>query len=325
MRPLSGGVRLISIHCRLGPNPYALVSLSSPPLKSAQDYDISVSLLMPRSQANLDRGNFMVSLHLLDMDVSPTLQDAARRFADDHDQLDGHSILFSSRRPALTPYEDPLVSLASRILFLFYYMLFPGSQKHELSVGLAERVSFAKGAVVPASAYLEVEAGQTLQTYAVSLTLTAQLRGLRWLMFHYRLPTYIFFTLLFWACEVLFMGAAWSFWSVSLASGNKRLEYSGDERDSDWAAEHMRREREELSDRPLHLKLESDVKEEDDLEKEEARQTRLLSELPLAGAEADDEYEDDDGRAAGTGSSYGQQRGRDGAGVRRRASQGAST
>lgn len=268
---------------------------------------------MPRSQANLDRGNFMVSLHLLDLDVSPMLQDAARQFADDHDQFDGHNVLFSSRRPALTPYEDPLVSLASRTLFLFYYMLFPGSHKHELRVGLAERVSFSKGAIVPASAYLEIEAGQTLQTYEASLTLTAQLRGLRWLMFHYRLPTYVFFTLLFWACEVLFMAVAWSFWSMSSTSENKSLEYAGYEKNSD---------RGDMSDRPSSLKLESDVKEEEDAEREEARQTRLLSELPLAGAEADDEYEDDDGRAAGTGSSYGQQRGRDGAGVRRRASHG---
>lgn len=275
---------------------------------------------MPRSPANLDRGNFMISIHLLDQDVSPTLQDTARRFADEHDQFDGHSILFSSRRPALTPYVDPLVSLASRILFLFYYMLFLGSQKDELSVGLAERVSFAKDTAVPASAYLEIEAGQALQTYQASLTLTAQLRGLRWLMFHYRLPTYIFFTLLFWACEVLFMTAAWSFWSMSSWTERASLEYSGSGKNGDRVAEYARKDSEGLSDRPSTKKQESDVKKEEDVEEEEVRQTRLLSELPLAGAEADDEFEGDDGNVAGTGSSYTQQRGRDIAGVRRRAS-----
>lgn len=311
-----------------GPNPFALVSLSSPPLKPAQDYDISVSLLIPRSQANLDRGNFMVSLHLLDLDVSPALHGAAKRFADDHDHFDGHSSLFSSRRPALTPYEDPLVSLASRVLFLFYYMLFPGSQKHELSIGLAERVSFAKGNAVPASAYIEVEAGQSLQTYQATLTLTAQLRGLRWLMFHYRLPTYIFFTFLFWACEVLFMGAAWSLWSMSSAPERASLEYSGEREKSDWVAEYARKGRENPSGRRSPRMLDLDVKDEeedDEIKEEEARQTRSLSELPLAGAEADDEYEGDDVGGVGTGSNYSQQRGRDVANVRRRASHDTST
>jgi hypothetical protein len=74
----------------------------------------------------------------------------------------------------------------------------------------------------------------------------------------------------------------------------------------------------------LRLKQDPDVKDEgEDDEKEEAQRAKLLSEIPIAGAEADDEYEDDErgGRAiAGTGSSYSEQRRGSGARARRRTS-----
>lgn len=274
----------------------------------------------------------MVSIHLLDLDVSPLLQETARQFVDDHDHFDGHTVLFSSRRPALVPYLDPLVSTASRVLFLFYYMFFPGAQTTELNVVLAERVSFPKGTTLPGAAYLEIEAGQDLQTYQVSLILTAQLRGLRWLMFHYRLPMYIFFTLLFWFCEVVFMGGAWSVWSVLTAGRDINEGYRDHERKSQWALEDDGREHEILSDRQHEfgarlLKSDPDIKEErKDDDDDGPQRVQLLSELPIAGAEADDEYEDDEKRgglsssAAGTGSSYNKQRGGDDISFRRRSS-----
>lgn len=327
------------VESRSGLHPYGLVSLTSPALKYAQDYDISVKLLMPRSQANVDRGNFMVSLHMLDLDTTPLLEAAARHFVDSHDQFEGHNILFSSRRPALVPYVDPLVSLASRILFLFYYMVFPSSQTTDLTIGLAERVSFAKGSALPASAYIEIEAGQTIETYQAFLVLTAQLRGLRWLMYHYRLPTYIFFTGLFWICEVLFMAGAWSVWTLATASKDSGLDYDERERkSSSGAVEDAGGYNDDLSDRPsrfpgaggsLPLKQDPDIKDEvEEEEKEEAQRAKLLSEIPIAGAEADDEFEDDErgGRAAaGTGSSYSEQRSGSGARVRRRTSHNEST
>jgi seipin len=289
---------------------------------------------MPRSQPNVDRGNFMVSLHMLDLDTSPLLEAAARQFVDNHDQFEGHNILFSSRRSALVTYVDPLVSLASRILFLFYYMIFPSSQTTDLTVDLAERVSFPRGSALPASAYIEIEAGQTIETYRASLVLTAQLRGLRWLMYHYRLPTYIFFTGLFWICEVLFMAGAWSFWTIVTGFKNKDSGHDdGETKSNSRALENPGGYNDDLSDRSqrfpttgesLRLKQDPDVKDEgEDDEKEEAQRAKLLSEIPIAGAEADDEYEDDErgGRAiAGTGSSYSEQRRGSGARARRRTS-----
>jgi hypothetical protein len=296
--------------CRSGLHPYGLVSLASPAVKPAQEYDISVSLSMPPSAPNVERGNFMVALHLLDQDVTPSLQSAARTFANTHDGFEGHNVVFSSRRPTLLPYVDPIVSLASRVFFLFYYMLFPSSQTCDMKVYLAERVIFPRGAALPSAAYIEVEAGQDLQTYQVWLTLTAQLRGLRWLMHHYRLPTYIACTLVFWISEVLFMAVAWTV-LVSAAGGPREdgrlgIDGKGGTKTRLLAAEAE----DELSDHPHSfptygkqppLKHEPKVKDE--------QHERLLSEIPVGGAEADDEDDyDDEPRSqvhdSGIGTSY---------------------
>ncbi len=48
-----------------GLNPYGVAFLGDRNLEDLQAYDITVSLTLPRSPANINRGNFMVALHLL--------------------------------------------------------------------------------------------------------------------------------------------------------------------------------------------------------------------------------------------------------------------
>ncbi|KAJ4152707.1 hypothetical protein NW754_004505 [Fusarium falciforme] len=165
-----------------GVNPYGIASLELPPMKSQQEYDVSLSLTMPRSNPNVERGNFMISLHMLDSKADFELQAKAGQHAAEHGGFGTTNVLFSSRRPALFPYVDPFVSLASRVLFLAYHLFAPGSSSSTMMIPLAERVWFSKGSMIPKSAYIEVEAGQTIQIYHAALQLTAQLRGLRWLM-----------------------------------------------------------------------------------------------------------------------------------------------
>ena len=244
----------------------------------------------------------MVSLYLLDAKDRAALAVDAQKFANDHAGFEQSNVLFSSRRPALLPYIDPVVSLASRILFLLYHLIVPAAQTCVLKVPVAERVAFPDSAV-PSWAYVEVEAGQGIQIYSASLTMTAQLSGLRWLMFHYRLLTFITFTMLFWVCEVAFMSVAWAVISSLLgaSSGNMDLKGQKGQRrsttegfsDSEDYGEDF--EGDDGSDYPQQfptygsqpaLKHEPDVKPE-----EEHKQP--LHEIPVAGEEADDE--DDDG------------------------------
>ena len=306
------------------PNPYGITSLMNSPIKANQAYDFSVKLSLPRSPVNVDRGNFMISLFLLDKSVVGGLAKDALEFASKHTNFGTYTIMFTSRRSVLVPYMDPIVSLASRVFFLFYHMLVHSSQTITLTVPLAERVVFSKALGVPVSAYVEVEAGQSIQIYDAELIVTAQLRGLRWLMFHYRLLTYLAFTFLFWICELIFMGVAWSLWSSlgiaepSGANGKLQLRQGRPQRSveteqADDDSDHPRQPSSHA--RQSWLKTEPKVKGE-------TEQEHLLSEVPLAGGEADDEKEEDEEyesfapvREHGVGTSY-REEGRDS--VRRR-------
>lgn len=306
-------------------------------MKSLQDYDVSVTFTMPRSPANLDRGNFMVSLHLIDSRDQNTVGARADEFARSHVGFGVNKVLFSSRRPALVPYADPLVSLTSRILFMGYHLLSSNSQRHTMTVKLAERVSFAKESLKPAAAYIEVEAGQDIQIYNTQLTLTAQLRGLRYLMVHYRLLTYIVFTLLFWFFEVLFMSAAWSAWSsyTSMPADGGKLRIkgsahgdatdSGDDLDHDDRGEDDEDGDEVVRSRGFKYGSSKFSKRELGIKGEETPE-RSLADIPIAGAEADDEDDSEEEErkyqaTSGKGTSY-RKEGTES--VRRRASQGVA-
>ncbi|TQV97697.1 hypothetical protein V2A60_006570 [Cordyceps javanica] len=317
------------------PNPYGIAPLVASRMKALQDYDISVTFTMPRSPANLNRGNFMVSLHLIDSRDQNTIEARADEFARSHVGFGVNKALFSSRRPALVPYVDPLVSLTSRVLLMAYHLLSSTSQRHALTVKLAERVSFDKESLKPAAAYIEVEAGQDIQIYSTQLTLTAQLRGLRYIMFHYRVLTYVIFTLLFWFFEILFMSAAWSAWSTYTSmpaqGGKPRIRGSaegdvtdsGDDLDQDGGGDEDEDGDEAMPSRSIKRDSSITVKRESRFKGEETPE-RSLADIPFAGADADDEDDSEeevrkDGVVSGKGTSYS----KDGAEtMRRRSSQG---
>lgn len=215
-------VTTVPVHLQYGYelNPYGVVSLDMVNLKDYQDYDISVTLNLPRSPANLGRGNFMVALHLLD-NKPPVLFPSIRPLPVPGPQsvLEGRNILYTSTRPAIVPYTDPLVSLASRLLFLAYHVFFPTSETTKLVVPMVERLEFRPGTMSPTSLVLDVQAGQTLQVYSVFVTITAQLHGLRWFMHTYWITSFVLFTTLFWLCELFFAGIAVLFLGLIFGNG----------------------------------------------------------------------------------------------------------
>ncbi|KAG6037659.1 hypothetical protein E4U41_004885 [Claviceps citrina] len=280
----------IFLQYQSGVNPYGIVQLAYPSPKLHQDYDVSVKLSMPRSPPNTERGNFMVSLYLV-RDGGRTYQAPPTGWlhtAGVQQYLDKQRILFKSRRSALMPYEDPITSAAKRVLLIGYYMLFPRAQARTMTIQLAERVNFEKAAMKPTAALVEIEAGQNIQIYETALTLTAQLRGLRWLMFHYRLFTYTTFTFLFWICEIVFMCLAWMAWSsvVNPKGATAKGEDVTDGEDDD----HSDRPGSSLTrGKQAAVKSESRLKLEDSDDPE-----RAISDIPTLGAEADDEEDFDD-------------------------------
>jgi hypothetical protein len=335
-------VTTLPIHLQYGygPNPYGVSPL--PNIKDYQAYDISVSLTLPRSPTNIDRGNFMIALYLLDKPgtaTSPPVSDhqldttPASLFPppDPRTHLSTRRVLHTSHRPALIPYTDPIVSLASRLLFLPGHIFFPSSSRASttsITVPLAESLSFPSSQrgtrSLPTTLFLELQSGQDLRVAAASITITAQLSGLRWLMHTYRLPAFLVGTAAFWACEAASMALAWAVLSSVLFSGpaEPRIKIEGGRSEKHkiaGAGEGDMSDTERTfptSSRAPPLKYES--------AKEEDFPNVSLAELPVAGAPAGEADDEDDEEAegwrdSGIGTSY-SDAGAGAGGVRRRAS-----
>lgn len=173
--------------------------------KTEQHYDISITVALPETPRNTDRGNFMVALHLLDNDLSTTM-DVLHSPESGRSLIDPRSVIYTTRRPALMPYVDPAVSLARRLLWLPLHVLFPKNDAYSMTLPLAEDVVFSRASRVPRSIYVELQAGQDIQTYEAAVTMTANLRGLRWILHNYRIISFITLTVGFWSIEMMFAG-----------------------------------------------------------------------------------------------------------------------
>ncbi|KAM7197372.1 putative adipose-regulatory protein (Seipin) domain containing protein [Rhypophila sp. PSN 637] len=236
-RYLPDQISTVPVHMQYGygVNPWGISSLPQGRLKNHQAYDITVSLTLPNSPANLDRGNFMIALHLLGNDdsninqkqsqVEPPLSPwPASSFEvgpegklsipvrrDPAYYITCKKVLVTSTRPTLLLYQDPLVSLASRIFWLPYYVFInPGkSEATTLQIPLMEQVYFGKGITMPSDVFVEVQAGQSLQVYRASATFTAKLEGIRWFMAHHSWISFVLFTSFFWVCEMVVLAGTW--------------------------------------------------------------------------------------------------------------------
>ena len=216
-------------------NPYGISSLSGANFKDYQDYDISVTLKLPNSPTNLARGNFMLALYLLDDAQAPASKIMSNLMGASpmptsvpapKSVLNERNVIFTSTRPAIIPYTDPLVSLAKRVLLLAYHVFVPASETTKLVVPMVERLEFRPGVMMPSSLVLDVQAGQSLQVYDVLVTITAQLGGLRWVMHTWWITSFVLFTALFWLSEVFFLAttavAAKVLWSVVFGGGRDK-------------------------------------------------------------------------------------------------------
>jgi hypothetical protein len=282
-----------------------------------QAYDVHVELTLPRSPANLERGNFMVALYA--MNSYPDNPAFAFSLPENpYEHVTRNNVVFSSRRPALIPYEDPLVSTASHILFLLYHMFFSHiSQTITLSIPMGELVEFR--GVLPLSVLVDVQAGQTLEVYSSTITLVARLTGIRWFMYNHRILSFWICTTVFWLAEMVSMGIAWLVLGSVLSgrkSGGGMMKQEGYAR---WAPQTLT-EFEETTDREKSPK----VKTEDEIViEEQSTEQETAERFPRHGGDADDE---DEGEEDGSEESAAGMRLHDGRNrsVRRRTSWGGT-
>ncbi|KAI1654795.1 putative adipose-regulatory protein-domain-containing protein [Daldinia decipiens] len=306
-----------------GLNPYGVTSVSSN-LMLEQAYDISVELTLPRSPTNLDKGNFMVTL--FGMKTQPGNPAFAYYFSgeDPFSHVKEDTVVFTSRRPALIPYADPLVKTVSRVLFLPYHILYPSaSETTTLIIPMGELVEFNQ--ILPMSILVEIQAGQTLQVYSATITLVARLTGIRWAMYNHRIISFVVCTVVFWIAEMLSTGLAWLILSSLISNQMPRGpedKLNARPGGNPWlgpppaptaflhdGAGDSHSEGEEM------VKKEEDDDDDDVDIKEESPERETLADQP-----ADDEEDGEDvwrEKGAGTSSSY-----EKGGSIRRRSSRG---
>ncbi|KAI0548233.1 putative adipose-regulatory protein-domain-containing protein [Xylaria curta] len=317
----------IHLQYNAGLNPYGILTLS-PDLMQEQAYDVTVDLTLPRSPTNLERGNFMVALYALkSAPVNPALLSlplSISNSGDPYQHVTEDNIVFASRRPVLLPYADPLVTTASRVLFLAYYLVWPtAAETVTLKVQMGELVEFERGRL-PLSVLVDVQAGQDLRVYESCVTLVARLSGMRWFMYNHRVLAFVVCTAAFWIAELVAMGAAWGvlrWWYANQEEKGVKREEGG--LSGGGMYERMRRDEEEEEEEIMLKAEDDDVKvkiKDEELESE--------SEMELVGrrhqrhvGDADDEGGSEED--AGVGTSF--QGGSEGGQVRRRLSRGGSS
>ncbi|KAF2487587.1 putative adipose-regulatory protein-domain-containing protein [Neohortaea acidophila] len=194
-------------------NPYGSVSLVGD-LVSAQRYDVSIELLLPRTRENRDAGNFMLDAILYAPgSVIDPLKDTLVP-----GQAEADNRIARSRRPAILAYRSPIVDQLYKMTELHWYLLGWRKEAESLTVGIFEGVEFDRGwRNVPSTMTLAVQSTTRLQIYSAKAVFKARFRGLRWMMYNHRIISAIVFTLAFWVTEMVFTGIAWAAVSYYLA------------------------------------------------------------------------------------------------------------
>lgn len=221
------------------------------------------------------------------------------------------SVLAHARRPAILTYASPIVDTANTLSGLPWHVLGWKKESELLEVEMLEGVEFAKGwANVPQNVKVVVEADEKMQFYEVGIRIIARLRGLRSILYHHRVLSFLFFTTTFWSSSMLSMLCAWfilsSYFPASPAATKAESDANGSyikpERSESDAIDPTSVE--DLSDtsrtfptfgqqKPLHFTGRGLVKkeEDEDVKRFEEEVMRSADIQPLA-AEADDEADD---------------------------------
>jgi seipin len=221
------------------------------------------------------------------------------------------SVLARSRRPAILTYASPIVDTANTLSGLPWHVLGWKKESELLEVDMMEGVEFAKGWMnVPQNVKVVVEADEKMQFYEVGIRIIAKLGGLRWILYHHRVLSFLFFTTTFWSSSMLSMLCAWFILSSYIGPSPAATKAEPDANGS-----YIKRERsdsdtmdptsiEDLSDtsrtfptfgrqKPLHFSSRGlGKKEEDEEAKWDKDEVMRSTDIQPLTAEADDEADE---------------------------------
>ncbi|KAF2418475.1 hypothetical protein EJ08DRAFT_621742 [Tothia fuscella] len=190
------------VYLQFNPNqyPYGNVALSRE-LVSYQPYDIKAVLKMPRTPSNINAGNFMLSLQLL----RPH-------------QSGGEDVLVQENRPATLTYRSNVMDHVHKAARLPLFVFGVREEAETLEVKLMERVEFSRGwKNIPATARLELQSEGRLHVYEAKIVFSARLKGLRYIMYNFRVASFLILTATFWIVEMAFTALIWLGFSVLIS------------------------------------------------------------------------------------------------------------
>ena len=171
-------------------NPFAMVDLefSAYKLALSQPYDVVVELEALDSPTNHAIGNFMVQLDMLS---------------------DAESII-SSSRPTILKYKSPLIDTMSTVLMSAPLLFGMKSESQVLRVSVLEGYSFEAGWLTsPSQAKIEIHA-PSIELYSCKIMFQTRLEGLTWILFNFKITSFVVFTTLFWVSSMAFMVLSWA-------------------------------------------------------------------------------------------------------------------
>jgi seipin len=214
--------------------PYGIANV--PGLVSRQKYDVTVEMTVPRSNTNLNAGNWMVGLEMRGPSnagggIKGLLGWDEEWNADDHSQSDAPgsttpksateglfatpTVIARSRRPAILTYRSYILEHVYRLLRLPLYLAGWHTESEHIELPMMESVEFDKGIRnVPTSVKIELRSAHPLEIYTVLVRFSARMEGLRWLMYRYRLSSAIAGTCMFWSVEMGVLMVTWAVFTL---------------------------------------------------------------------------------------------------------------
>ena len=222
--------------------PYAIVDIPSGTLVSQQPYEVTVDLSLPRTPTNLDAGVFMVDARVLGP-FNPiarppeTLQELLGNMTSLGSN--GYTVLRHSRRPTMLKFRSWLLSLARETMLaplqliglrdldteVVKLRLWEAATFDRTSVDMpkAVRVEIATGGANTGSTGLVPFAGSALapvqrqiQVYSASITFAARFQGLRYVIYNYRILSFVTFSTAFYIVSIISMGLVWAWIGPSI-------------------------------------------------------------------------------------------------------------
>ncbi|KAF9273854.1 hypothetical protein BGZ68_001145, partial [Mortierella alpina] len=155
-------------------------------LRADQAYDISVNLLVPASERNVEIGNFMVVVTLL--------------------RADGR-IVRSSSRPAILTYHSTPLKLMRTAWKAVPLVLEWSKEDQVIKVPLIE--NFVEDSSNPVTSALVSISTPELQVYRSTIHIDAHFQGLRYFMYYWKVTTALVFMGVFVFWEIIFSIITW--------------------------------------------------------------------------------------------------------------------